>query len=53
MSGLVGRFSDKWLVFLWEQTVPHDWLICFSIPTKVSFQIHSSRKAKGRQKEAC
>ena len=22
MLGLVGSFSDKWLDFLWEQTVP-------------------------------
>ena len=36
MLGLVDSFSDKWLAFLWEQTVPHYWLICFSIPTKMS-----------------
>ena len=35
--GLVDSFSDKWLVFLREQTVPHYWLTCFSIPTKMSF----------------
>ena len=23
MLGLVDRFSDKWLAFLWQQTVPH------------------------------
>ena len=37
MLGLVDSFSDKWLVFLWEQTVPHYWLTCFSIPMKMSF----------------
>ena len=35
------NFSDKWLAFLWEQTVPHYWLTCFSIPTKMSFWINS------------
>ena len=44
--GLVDSFSDKWLAFLWEQTVPHYWLTCFSIPMKMSFQINSLRKAK-------
>ena len=34
---LVHSFSDKWLAFLWEQTVPHSWLTCFSIPMKMSF----------------
>ena len=38
---LVDNFSDKWLAFLWEQTVPHYWLTCFSIPTKMSFWINS------------
>ena len=37
MLGLVDRFSYKWLAFLWEQTVPHYWLTCFSIPMKMSF----------------
>ena len=46
MSGLVDSFSDKWLAFLWEQTVPHYWLTCFSIPMKMSFWINSLRKAK-------
>ena len=46
MLGLVDSFSDKWLTFLWEQTVPHYWLTCFSIPTKMCFQINSLRKAK-------
>ena len=32
--GLVDSFSDRWLAFLWEQTVPHYWLTCFSIPMK-------------------
>ena len=38
---LVDNFSNKWLAFLWEQTVPHYWLTCFSIPTKMSFWINS------------
>ena len=46
MLGLVDSFSGKWLAFLWEQTVPHYWLTCFSIPTKMSFWINSLRKAK-------
>ena len=46
MSGLVDSFSDKWLAFLWEQTVPHYWLTCFFIPMKMSFWINSLRKAK-------
>ena len=37
MLRLVDSFSDKWLAFLWEQTVPHYWLTCFSIPMKMSF----------------
>ena len=39
-------FSDKWLAFMWEQTVPHYWLTYFSIPMKMSFWINSLRKAK-------
>ena len=46
MSGLVDSFSDKWLAFLWGQTVPHYWLTCFSIPIKMSFWINSLRKTK-------
>ena len=46
MVGLVDSFSDKWLAILWEQTVPHYWLTCFSIPVKMSFWINSLRKAK-------
>ena len=46
MLGFVDSFSDKWLAFLWEQTVPHYWLTCFSIPMKMSFWINSLRKAK-------
>ena len=46
MLGLVDSFSNKWLAFLWEQTVPHYWLTCFSIPMKMSFWINSFRKAK-------
>ena len=26
-----GQLFDKWLAFLWEQTVPHYWLTCFSL----------------------
>ena len=37
MLGLVDSFSDKWLAFLWEQTVPHYWLTCLPIPMKMSF----------------
>ena len=37
MLDLVDNFSDKWLAFLWEQTVPHYWLTCLSIPRKMSF----------------
>ena len=29
MLGLVDSFSEKWLAFLWEQTVPHYWLTLF------------------------
>ena len=43
---LVDSFSNKWLAFLWEQTVPYYWLTCFSIPMKMSFWINSLRKAK-------
>ena len=46
MLGLMDSFSDKWLAFLWEQTVPQYWLTCFSIPMKMSFWIISLRKAK-------
>ena len=45
MLGLADSFSDKWLAFLWEQTVPHYWLTCFSIPTEISFWINLLRKA--------
>ena len=46
MLGSVDSFSDKWLAFPLEQTVPHYWLTCFSIPIKMSFWINSLRKAK-------
>ena len=46
MLGSVDGFSDKWLAFLWEQTVPQYWQTCFSIPMKMSFCINSLRKAK-------
>ena len=46
MVGSVDSFSDKWLAFLWEQTVPQYWQTCFSIPMKMSFCINSLRKAK-------
>ena len=35
------RFGGQLLAFLWEQTVPHYWLTCFSIPMKMSFWINS------------
>ena len=46
MLGLVDSFFDRQLAFLWEQTVPHYWLTCFSIPMRTSFQINSLRRAK-------
>ena len=46
MLGLVDSFSDKRLAFLWKQTLPHYWLTCFSIPTIMSFQINSLKRAK-------
>ena len=45
--GALGTISKKLpsylkkLHILWEQTVPHYWLTCFSIPTKTSFWINS------------
>ena len=35
MLGLVDSFSERWLAFLWEQTVRHYWLTCFSIPMRL------------------
>ena len=32
-----GQLFDRQLAFLWEQTVPHYWLTCLSIPIKTSF----------------
>ena len=49
---LLDSFSDKWLAFLWEQTVPHYWLTCFSIPMKMSYWINSLRKANKRLLES-
>ena len=37
MLSLVDSFSDKWLAFLWEQTVLHYWLTCFSFPFENEF----------------
>ena len=45
MLGLVDSFSGKWLAFLWEQTVPHYWLTCFSTPMRMSLSINSLRRA--------
>ena len=45
MLGFVDSFSDKWLASPLEQTVPHYWLTCFSIPMKMNFWINSLRKA--------
>ena len=39
----VDSFFEKRLAFLWEQTVPHYWLTCFSIPMRI---INSLSKAK-------
>ena len=36
MLGLVDSFFNRQLAFLWEQTVPHYWLTCFSIAMKTS-----------------
>ena len=46
MLGFVDCFSNKWLAFPLEQTVPRYWLTCFSISIKMSFWINSLRKAK-------
>ena len=46
MLGLVDSFSEKWLAFLWEQTVPHYWMTCFSVPMRMSLKINSLRRAK-------
>ena len=46
MLGLVDSFFDRQLAFLWEQTMPHYWLTCFSIPMRTSFWINSLRRAK-------
>ena len=37
MLGLVDSFSDRQLAFLWEQTVPHNWLTCFSVSMRMNF----------------
>ena len=41
-----GQLFRQMVGLLWEQTVPHYWLSCFSIATKMSFWINSLRKAK-------
>ena len=46
MLGLVDSLPDKWLAFLWEQTVPHYCLTCFSVPIGVSVYINSFGRAK-------
>ena len=46
MLGLVDSFSDKWLAFLWEQTVPHHCLTCSSVPMKMSFWINKRKLAR-------
>ena len=50
MSGLMDSFSDKWLALLWEQTVPHYWLTCFSVPMRMNFLDKLTKEGK---KEAC
>ena len=32
MLGVVDSFFDRQLAFLWESTMPHYWLTCFSVP---------------------
>ena len=49
MLGLVDSFSDKWLAFLWEQTVPHYWLTCFSIPEFLDKLIKESKRKLARK----
>ena len=46
MLGLVDSFFARQLAFLWEQTVPHYWLTCFSIPMRTSFKLNSLWRAK-------
>ena len=46
MLDLVDSFFDRQLAFLWEQTVPHYWLTCFSIPMRMSSWINSLRRVK-------
>ena len=49
MLSLVDSFFDKQLAFLWDQTVPHYWLTCFSIPmteTEFSDELINESKRK-------
>ena len=38
MLGLVDSFFDRQLAFLWEQTVPHHCLTCFSRKSNLSYR---------------
>ena len=31
------KFGGQLLAFLWDETVPHYWLTCFSVPIRTSF----------------
>ena len=46
MLSLVDSFSNRQLPFLWEQTVPHYWLTCFSILYENKFLDKLIKKVK-------
>ena len=46
MNNKEEKVMEVYFPVLWEQTVPHYWLTCFSIPMKMSFWINSLRNAK-------
>ena len=46
MLDWVNCFSDIQLAFLWEQSLLHYWLTCFSIPMGMNFKINFERMAK-------
>ena len=46
MLGLVDSFSDKWLAFLWEQTVPHYWLFLYSCENEFLNKLINEGKRK-------
>ena len=50
MLGLADSFSDKWLAFLWEQTVFHYWLTyCFSVLMTISKLIKEGKRKLARK----